>query len=128
LYERICPDNPEVFINGPNRLPEFQGGYKALFTFLADSVRYPQECFEKHIEGRVVVQFIITEKGKMICLRIRRSLHPALDKEALRVVKLMPDWQPASNFGVPVKFCYTLPITFKLDAKEMKKGEKKSKK
>jgi TonB family protein len=113
LYKRMCPDNPAIF-GGPERVPEFQGGYKALFIFLADNIQYPQECVEKRIEGRVIVQFIITEEGKMICIKIRRSLHPALDEEALRVVKLMPDWQPASNSGVPTKMCYILPVLFKL--------------
>jgi len=113
LYKRTCLDNPTVF-STPERLPKFQGGEKALFTFLASNIQYTQECIENRIEGRVVVQFIITEEGKIICERIRRSLHPALDEEALRVLRLMPDWQPASNNGVPFKMCYMLPILFKL--------------
>ena len=127
LYNQICPPT-SGFYGGYESFPEIPGGYKALFTFLADSICYPQECIEKHIEGRVFVQFIVTEEGKIICARIHRSLHPVLDKEALRVVNLMPNWQPASDNGVPLKKCYSLPITFKLDAKNLKKGEKKSKK
>ncbi len=72
------------------------------------------ECKEQAIQGRVIVKFIIDESGKIICPYIRGSLHPALDKEALRIVKLMPDWKPASNNEVPCKTCYTLPILFKL--------------
>jgi len=124
----MCPDDHSlIFFGGPERLPEFCGGDKKMMAFLTNNIHYPQECVEERIEGRVVVQFIVTEEGKIVCARICRSLHPALDKEALRIINLMPDWQPASNFGVPVKFCYTLPILFKLDSKDLKKKEKKSK-
>jgi TonB family protein len=92
----------------------FPSGDKALFTFLANNIQYPQECVEKHIEGRVIIEFIVTEDGEIICEKILRPLHPAMDEEALRVIKIMPDWQPASNNGIPLKMCYTLPVLFKL--------------
>jgi len=120
LYKHICADNSKIFSH-PERLPEFQGGSKALMAFLRNNIQYPAECNEMAIQGRVTVKFIIDEFGKIICPYVLKSLYPALDEEALRVVRLMPDWQPASNFGVPIKFCYTLPITFKLDAKDLKK-------
>jgi len=113
LYNRICPDSPAIF-GHPESLPQFFGGDKALMMFLKDNIQYPTECKEQDIQGSVVVKFIIDESGNIICPYIHRSLHPILDKEALRVVKLMPDWKPASNNGVSCKACYTLPILFKL--------------
>ena len=115
LYNRICPnaDNPTVFEHLES-LPQFPGGDKALMIFIRDNIQYPLECKEQAIQGTVLVKFIVDEFGKIICPYIRRTLHPALDKEALRVVKLMPDWKPASTNGVPCKMCYLLPIRFKL--------------
>jgi len=112
LYKRICPENRLVF-GEPECLAQFPGGEKELMIFLRNNVEYPLECKEKNIQGYVVVQFIIDEYGKIICPRIRRNLHPTLDKEAFRVVKLMPDWEPASNDGIPCKACFSLPIFFK---------------
>jgi len=117
LYCQICPDSSAIF-GTPEQLPQFPGGEKALMTFLRDNIQYSTECKEKRIQGRVTVKFIIDESGKIICPYVLKSLLPALDEEALRVVKLMPDWQPASNNGVPFKMCYSLPITFKLYAKD----------
>jgi TonB family protein len=111
LYNRICP--PNIF-GHPENLEEFPGGVIELMNFLRNNLQYPKECKEKAIQGRVIVKFIINESGKIICPYIYKSLHPALDKEALRIVKLMPDWKPASNNKVPCKACYTLPIIFKL--------------
>jgi TonB family protein len=112
LYNRICPDS--AIFGHPESLPQFFGGDKALMMFLKDNVQYPSECKEQAIQGRIVVKFIIDESGKIICPYIHRSLHLVLDKEALRVIKLMPDWKPASNNGVSCKACYILPILFKL--------------
>lgn len=49
-----------------------------------------------------------------ICLRILKSLHPAANEEALRVIKIMPDWKPASNNDMPCKMCHTFPFHFML--------------
>jgi len=125
LYKCICPDNPVIF-SGPEQLPQFPGGEEALMIFLRDNIQYPTECKEKRIQGRVIVKFIIDETGKIICPFIQRHLHPLMDIEALRIVKLMPDWRPASNNGIPSKMCSSLPITFKLDAKDLKKGRNPS--
>ena len=113
LYNRICPDNLIIF-GDPEHLAQFSGGAEELMNFLRNNLQYPEECKDKAIQGRVIVKFIIDESGKIICPYVYRSLHPALDKEALRIVKLMPDWKPASNNKVPCKVCYTLPILFKL--------------
>ena len=67
------------------------------------------------IEGRVVVGFVIDTDGSITDPKIVRSVHPLLDAEALRVVKLMPKWEPAFSFWESVKVKYNLPITFKMD-------------
>ena len=111
LYNRICPPHDPPIFGHPQRLPQFPGGDKKLFNFIMNNLQLPNDM---DIQGRVTVRFIVTEKGKIICPKIIRSLDPACDKEALRIIQLMPDWEPASNNEKPVSFCYTLPIIFKL--------------
>jgi len=113
LYNQICPDTPYFFAGHPNPAI-FPGGYKKLMIFLKNNIQYPSECREKNIQGRVIVRFIIDESGKIICPYLCKSIHPALDKEALRIVKLMPNWKSASKNGVPCKSCFSLPILFKI--------------
>lgn len=91
----------------------FPGGQEALLAFLDQSVRYP-EGYESCAQGRVVVRFTIDVDGSIVDPKVIRSLDPPLDKEALRVVGLMPKWIPAKMNGKSKKSKYTLPIVFKL--------------
>ena len=65
------------------------------------------------LSPRVIVRFIIDETGKIICPKIQRALDPSIDKEALRIISILPDWIPASNDEGPIKACYTLPVLFR---------------
>ncbi len=94
--------------------PEFPGGDAAMYKWLGDNIVYPSAASEEGVQGRVVVEFVVGKDGSITNVRIVRSRHPALDKEALRVVKSMPKWVPGRNNGQPVKVTYTLPVTFKL--------------
>lgn len=94
--------------------PEFPGGEAAMYKWLSDHLSYPAQASEEGQQGRVVVQFDISKTGNIENVKIVRGRHPALDKEAMRLVKAMPKWQPGRNNGQPVKVTYTLPVTFKL--------------
>ena len=94
--------------------PEFPGGEAAMYKWLGDHISYPAQASEEGVSGRVVVQFDISKTGDIENVKVVRGRHPALDKEAMRLVKAMPKWQPGRNNGQPVKVTYTLPVTFKL--------------
>lgn len=94
--------------------PLFPGGDEAMYKWLGDHLNYPAQASEEGVSGRVVVQFDVSKTGTIENVRVARSRHPALDKEAVRLVKSMPKWQPGRNNGQPVKVTYTLPINFKL--------------
>lgn len=94
--------------------PEFPGGEAAMYKWLGDHISYPAQAAEEGVSGRVVVQFDISKTGDIENVKVVRGRHPALDKEAMRLVKAMPKWQPGRNNGQPVKVTYTLPVTFKL--------------
>ena len=90
----------------------FPGGQEALLAFLDQSVRYP-EGYESCAQGRVVVRFTIDVDGSIVDPKVIRSLDPPLDKEALRVVGLMPKWIPAKEKKKNKRTEYVLPILIK---------------
>lgn len=93
------------------QMPMFPGGQKALMEYLAANVRYPEETCA---QGRVVVTFVVEKDGSITDAKVVRSVHPALNKEALRVVNVMPKWIPGSQNGVRVRVRYTIPVSFRI--------------
>lgn len=89
----------------------YPGGEEALFKFLRDNIKYPEEASKNNIGGCVVVQFIVEADGSVSNIKIVSSVHPALDAEALRVVSLMPKWNSFDDG--PRGICYRLPLYFK---------------
>lgn len=108
-------DEQPVSIAMVEQKPEFPGGEAAMYKWLGDNIVYPSAASEEGVQGRVVVEFVVGKDGSITNVRVVRPRHPALDKEALRVVKAMPKWVPGRNNGQPVKVTYTLPVTFKLE-------------
>ncbi len=94
--------------------PEFPGGEAALYKFLAEHTKYPEAAKENGVTGTVWVQFVIDKDGKVTNVKVVRSVDPYLDKEAVRVVKSMPKWKPASQRGKPVRVLFQVPIKFEL--------------
>lgn len=95
-------------------MPEYPGGMSALLDFIQNSLQHGKANSQK----RVIVQFIIDEEGNIVKPIILRSINPELDKEALRVVGLMPRWKPGRQNGKAERVRYTLPITFNPSIKE----------
>jgi len=96
------------------KMPEYPGGQMQMMTFLMENMKYPKEAQSKKIEGRVIVTFIVEKDGMVTEAEVVKSVYPALDEEALRVVSIMPKWQPGMQKGKPVRVKYTIPITFRL--------------
>ncbi len=93
---------------------EFPGGMEALMNFLRKNTKYPPMAQEAGIQGRVYVQFVVRKDGKIDDVQVIRKVNPALDKEAVRVVKSMPNWQPGKQRGKAVSSRFRLPVVFKL--------------
>jgi len=93
-------------------MPEFPGGMIEMPNFLARNIRYPVIAQQRGIQGKVYAQFIILEDGSVANIKIVKSVHPVLDLEAIRVIKLMPKWTPGKQKGKAVKVMYTVPINF----------------
>lgn len=94
--------------------PEFPGGMMECMKFLAKNIKYPVECMKQGIQGRIIVQFIVDKNGKVRKPKVVHGAHPDLNKEALRVTRLMPKWKPGKVKGENVTCRFTIPITFSL--------------
>lgn len=94
--------------------PSFPGGESAMKSFLRSNVKYPNEAQEDGVQGRVIVQIIIEKDGSISDVKISRSVYPPLDREALRVVKAMPKWNPGKVNGIPVRVKNEVPVVFGL--------------
>ncbi len=92
--------------------PEYPGGLEALKLFLHENMKYPTELMASRTGGSVSVIFIIDKEGKIVDPMIMKGVNDLLNAEALRLVKLMPDWKPGTVGGNPVNKQYILPINF----------------
>jgi protein TonB len=106
--------NEEEFTVSPEIMPEFIGGEDALIRFLNQKVKYPYYEIEQEIEGMVIVEFLVDKDGSISHAKVIKSATPNFDREALRVVRMMPRWKPGMQGGEPVKVLFNVPITFKL--------------
>lgn len=96
------------------QMPEFNGGQSAMFEYLAKNIRYPKLAQTENIEGRVVIQFVVDNKGYVGNIEVMKAIGGGCEEEAIRVVANMPKWKPGKQNGKPVSVKYTLPISFKL--------------
>ena len=97
-----------------DRLPEFNGGSEALNKFLSGHIKYPPEAKERQAQERIYVGFVIEKDGSLTNIKVLKGNDASLKNEAMRIVKLLPPWQPGILNGKPVRVQYTIPITFKL--------------
>lgn len=111
--------NDEVFMVVENP-PEYPGGLQELMKFLGKNVKYPAEAAKANIQGRVIVEFVVMKDGSVANLAVKRSVHPLLDAEALRVLATMPKWKPGTQKGKAVNVKFTIPVTFGLMPTEKK--------
>ena len=94
--------------------PSFPGGQGALLSWLSSNIHYPPVAEENGIQGKVVVSFVVEPDGSISNVAVVRGVDQSLDKEAVRVVKSMPKWNPGKQNGQAVRVKYNLPVTFKL--------------
>ena len=94
--------------------PEFPGGLGELTAFMNKNLRYPTIAQENGISGRVTVSFVVNQDGSIVDIQVVRGLDPSLDKEATRVIGLMPKWKPGKQRGQAVRVRYNYPVVFRL--------------
>lgn len=113
-YQKEFKEDREDTYDVVEQMPQFPGGESKLMYFLSRKIKYPVIAQENGIQGRVICQFVVTKTGRVVDPQVVRSLDPSCDKEAIRVLKLLPRWIPGKKNGENVNVRYTIPISFKL--------------
>jgi periplasmic protein TonB len=113
VVETVVEEEAPAFIV-VEEMPVFPGGEAEMLKYIAEKIEYPQICKEMNISGKVFVNFVVNENGKVEKVKVVRGVDPYLDKEAIRVIQSLPDWTPGRQRGKAVKVQFTIPINFAL--------------
>lgn len=103
------------FVSKRMTVPQFPGGQDSLMNFFSKNIVYPELAEQNGVQGRVMVSFVIDETGQVTQPVIEKSVDPLLDKEALRLVNMLPKWKPGELNGKPAKIKHTVPVNFVLN-------------
>jgi len=106
-------DENYVFVT-VEKMPEFPGGDVALLKWISEHINYPTIAAENGIQGRVACNFVVNADGSVSDVQVTKPLDPNLDKEAIRVLKMLPRFKPGEQRGKPVRVKYSVPVRFKL--------------
>ena len=125
IYDEIDEqynDSEEKFIDEKKdsvtsefKVAEFVGGRAEMMKFLAKNMKYPQNCLEQGIEGRVYLSFYVQKDGRVTNVKAFKGVHVSLDLEAIRTLRTTPKWTPAMLNGEPIKSVFYLPVNFRLN-------------
>ena len=107
----VVKDEPFIFVE---TMPKPEGGVLAFMKYLAKEIKYPRQARTMGIEGKVFVEFVIDETGKIVDVHTIKGIGAGCDEEAERVLRNAPAWSPGKQRGVPVKVKKILPIIFQL--------------
>jgi TonB family protein len=114
LDEEYSDQSNEQVYSIVEEMPSFPGGEAERNKFLARNIIYPQQAYENGIQGTVYISFVVNSTGDVINVKILRSIGGGCDEEAVRVVKMMPKWNPGKQDGTTVNVLFNMPIYFKL--------------
>ncbi len=111
VQEKPVEEKPFVTVE---QMPTFPGGEAEMMRFITNELKYPVVAQEQGIQGRVTIRFVVTKTGAISDVQVVRGIDPSCDKEAVRVVRAMPNWIPGKQNGLNVPVYFTLPIVFRL--------------
>jgi protein TonB len=113
VVQETTEDEDKIFMVVEQQA-EYPGGLESMAKFLQKNVKYPAAARRMGIEGSVFVSFVVDKEGKISDPQVVKGISAECDKEAIRVVNLMPPWKPGKQNGRAVKSRFVLPIKFKL--------------
>jgi len=102
----------EAFDLVDDEIPLYPGGEVALLKFIAENTQYPEAAKADSIQGKVIVRFIVNTEGNTERITVGKGVHPLLDAEAVRVVKLISGFKPGMHGGKAVNVWYMVPVNF----------------
>lgn len=107
-------EEPAEVLSFVEQMPTFKGGDAALMSYLGKNLQYPDLAKDMDVQGVVFVRFVVEPDGSINEVTVIRGVFDALDREAIRVIKEMPQWNPGLQNGRAVRVYYTIPIRFEL--------------
>ena len=113
-FKIVAPPIDTTIYTTVEKMPSFPGGEFKMYEFLAMNVRYPQRARIDGYSGTVYVRFVVEPDGSITNIEVAKGVGGGCSEEAVRVVKMMPNWTPGEAFGKKVRVTYTLPINFRL--------------
>jgi protein TonB len=118
IYEPIPPIDDPITQTDPlpfsQLMPKFPGEEGAFNNYLLNNLKYPDICLKMGVEGTVILEFVVEKDGSLTQIKVKNSIYPDLDEEAIRVLKNSPKWIPGENGGKKVRVSYILPVTFNI--------------
>lgn len=116
IYEPEPQPVKEKIYQFAEKMPEYKGGMDAMFDFIQSNLNYPKYEKDKGIQGNVYVRFVVEKDGSLTRPVILKSVEGAknFDSEVIRIIKMMPAWNPGENNGKAVPVYMTLPFQFKV--------------
>ena len=91
---------------------KFQDGYNSIIKFVQENIKFPAEAKENNVHGRLMVSVVVEKDGSLSDIKIKKGLGYGLDEEIVRIIKMMPKWQPAQHKGKTVRQLQTIVIPF----------------
>jgi len=114
--EQIFPSMEDTTIyDTPEVVPSYPGDMEAFWKFLMTNLHYPESAEADSVQGRVIVRFVVEKDGRLTNYEVLQSPDDRLSEEALRVLKMMPRWQPAQQNGRKVRSRFKIPVVFRLN-------------
>jgi protein TonB len=114
VTEVVVDDGNEIF-TVVEQQPEFEGGYAAMVNFIKTNMKYPGAARRMQIEGTVHVSLLVNKVGEISEVKVLKGIHPDCDREAVRVVSMMPRWKAGKQNGRPVHVRFILPLKFRMN-------------
>lgn len=94
--------------------PEYEGGMEGFYNYILTNFQYPDECRKRAISGTVEVSFTVERSGDITGVGVIKGLESNIDEELERILRVMPNWKPATRNGDPARYKVTMPIALKV--------------
>jgi TonB family protein len=100
-------------MKAPDKWPTFKGkDANAFSSWVTSRLKYPKDAKDAHVDGTVLVKFVVGTNGGIQEVEVEKGVFPSLDAEAVRVIKSSPKWKPGIKDGKPIRVTYTHPVIF----------------
>lgn len=105
-------DADNYVYNMVDQSAKFQDGYNSIIKFVQENIKFPTEAKENNVHGKLMVSVVVEKDGSLSDIKIKKGLGYGLDEEIVRIIKMMPKWQPAQHKGKAVRQSQTIVIPF----------------